>query len=58
MFCDECTIGNETLDTVKEYDIEVAKVLGEENNLPEALLPELGTCRKANLEVYFVEPIL
>ena len=30
-------------------------MLGEESDLPEALLPELGTYRKAALEVCFVE---
>ena len=44
------------MDTVKENDIEVAEVLDEESDLPEALLPELGTHRKASPEVCLVEP--
>ena len=56
MFFDDCTVGSDTLDTVKENDIEVAEVLDEESDLPEALLPELGTHRKASPEVCFVEP--
>uniref|UniRef100_UPI00358FDE07 tudor domain-containing protein 15 n=1 Tax=Myxine glutinosa TaxID=7769 RepID=UPI00358FDE07 len=55
---DECTIGNGTLDGVKKKDIEFTNVLGEESDLPEALLPELGTCQKVNVETSFVEPIL
>ena len=43
MFFDGCTVRKDTLDTVRRNDIEVAKVPGEENDLPEALLPELGT---------------
>ena len=58
MFFEDCPKGNETLDTVKKNDIEVAKVLGEESDLTEALLPELGTYKKADLEVYCGEPIL
>ena len=53
MFFDDCTIGNDILDTVKKNDIHVVKVLGEGSDLP-----ELGTYKKADLEVYFVEPIL
>ena len=45
-----------TWDTVKENDIEIVNVLEEESDLPEALLPELGTHRKASPEVCFVEP--
>jgi len=56
MFFDDCTVGSDTLDTVKENDIEVAKVLDEEGDLPEALLPERGTHRKASPEVCLVEP--
>ena len=56
MFCDDCTVRNDALDTVKENDIEVAKVLGEESDRPEAPLPELGSFKKADLEVCFVEP--
>ena len=42
MFFDDCTVGSDTLDTVKENDIEVAKVLDEEDDLPEALLPNVA----------------
>ena len=49
-------VGGDTLDTVKEDDIEVVKVLGEESDLPQASLPELGTYRNADLEVCFVKP--
>ena len=58
MYFYDCTKGNDTFDTVKKNDIEVVKVLGEESDLPEALLPELGTYKKANLEINFVEQIL
>ena len=44
MFFDDCAIGSDTLEAVKENDIEVAKVLGEETDLP-----ELSTYKKANL---------
>ena len=52
----DSTAGSDTLDTVKENDVEVVKVLDEESDLPEALLPERGTHRKASPEVCFVEP--
>ena len=56
MSFDHCTVGQDTLGTAKENDIGVVKVLDEESDLPEALLPELGTHRKASPEVCFVEP--
>ena len=31
--------GNDTLDTTKENDIEVVKVLGEESDLPKSIAP-------------------
>ena len=34
------------------------KVLGEESDLPEALLPELGPCKRADFEVCFAEPVV
>ena len=56
MFFDDCTVGSDALDAVKENDIEVVKVLGDESDLPEALFPELGTYKNSDVEVCFVEP--
>ena len=56
MFFGECVVGSDTLNNVKENDVEVAKVLDDKSDLPEALLPELGTHRKVSPEVSFVKP--
>ena len=50
MFFDDCTVGSDALDAVKENDIEVVKVLGDESDLPEALFPELALTRIQTLK--------